>query len=174
MTKAALYYQVKNKEEILFQCHLRSLEIAMEGLAIARARSDEPGERRRIALRQYVERSTDQLTAMVALLDEGALSPALHAAVIQKRDTYERGFRGLIEDGIAAGAFVACDAKLVGFAILGAVNWIYTWCDPEGERSGAEVAEAIVGYLVRGPLRSPAETMYPVAAAFLGPPRGSA
>jgi AcrR family transcriptional regulator len=167
VTKAALYYHVKSKEEVLFQCHLRSLEIAMEGIAVARAQTDDPGERVRVALRHYVERITDQLTATVALLDEGALSPALHARVIQERDAYEREFRRLIEDGIDAGAFVPCDPKLVGFAMLGAVNWIYKWFDPQGERSGAEVAEVIVDYLVRGLLRAPADPLHAARAASL-------
>lgn len=156
VTKAALYYHVRSKEDVLFQCHLRSIEIAMEGMALARERTTAPDERLRISLRHYMERMTDQLTATVALLDEGALSPAVHRRLVQKRDAYERELRALLEAGVAAGTFVACDPKLIGLAILGAMNWIPKWFDPDGPRTGAEVAGAFADYLVRGLLRAPA------------------
>ncbi len=153
VTKAALYYHVRSKEDVMFQCHLRSLEIATDGLALARERATSPDERLRIALQYYVERMTDQLTATVALLDEGALSPALHRRLVQKRDAYEHALRAILEDGIAAGTFIACDPKLIGLAILGAVNWIPKWFDADGPCSGAEVAKVFADYLVRGLLR---------------------
>lgn len=155
VTKAALYYHVKSKEEVLFLCHLRSLEIAKEGLDLARARSGDVAERLRIALRHYVQRMTDQLTASVALLDDGAISPVLQRRLIDKRDAYERELRALIEDGIADGTFQPCVTKLIGFAILGAVNWIPKWFDSEGACSGAEVADIFADYLVRGLLARP-------------------
>jgi TetR/AcrR family transcriptional regulator len=156
VTKAALYYHVKSKEEVLFLCHLRSLEIAKEGLDLARARSADVAERLRIALRHYVQRMTDQLTASVALLEDGAISPSLQRRLIEKRDAYERELRALIEAGIADGTFRPCSTKLVGFAILGAVNWIPKWFDPAGPCSGAEVADIFADYLVRGMLARPA------------------
>jgi len=169
VTKAALYYHVRSKEDVLFQCHLRSLEIAMEGMALARERTTAPDERLRLALRHYMERMTDQLTATVVLLDEGALSPVLHRRLVQKRDAFERELRALLEDGVAAGTFVACDPKLIGLAILGAINWIPKWFDPDGPRSGAEVADVFADYLVRGLLHEPARANGAGAGAFASP-----
>ena len=169
VTKAALYYHVRSKEEVLFRCHLRSLEIAMEGMALARERTTAPDERLRITLRHYLQRMTDQLTATVALLDEGVLSPVLHRRLVRKRDAFERELRAILEDGVAAGTFVACNPKLIGFAMLGAINWIPKWFDPDGPCSGAEVAEAFADYLVRGLLHEPARTNGAGAGAFPTP-----
>jgi TetR/AcrR family transcriptional regulator len=150
VTKAALYYYVKSKEELLYQCHQASLDIGIEGIRQAIAKASTPDEQLRIALAYYIEGMTDQLTGTVVLLDEGALSPRRHRRIIERRDEYERMLRKLIEEGIAAGVFTACDPKLVGFAILGAMNWIPKWYTPTGERSAKEIAEAFSAYLVRG------------------------
>src|SRR3990172_5926544 len=130
VTKAALYYHVKNKEELLFQCHQLALDIGMEGMA-------------------------DQLTGTVVLLEQGALSPRHHRQIVRGRDEYEQALRTLIAGGIAAGVFVPCDPKLVGFAILGAVHWIPKWYNPAGPTPAPEIAEAFAAYLVRGLTKQP-------------------
>ena len=53
-----------------------------------------------------------------------ALTPAHLKTIIGRRDCVDRGMRRIIADGIATGAFGDRDAKLLSFAILGAVNWI--------------------------------------------------
>jgi len=57
--------------------------------------------------------------------------------------------------GVAAGVFVPCDPKLVGFAILGAVHWIPKWYNPAGPSPAREIAEAFAAYLVRGLTKQP-------------------
>ncbi len=155
VTKAALYYHVRSKEELLFQCHLRSIEIAMDGLREARARASAPDEQLAIVLRRYIEGMTDELNATVILLDEGALSPRLHRRLVDKRDECEREVRRIIRDGIERRVFVRCDPKLVGFAILGAMNWVPKWFDPNGALDGKTIAATFADYLVRGLLRRP-------------------
>jgi hypothetical protein len=47
--------------------------------------------------------------------------------VIAGRDEYERQLREIIARGVRDGVFVPCDPRLVGFALLGAENWIPKW-----------------------------------------------
>jgi hypothetical protein len=49
-----------------------------------------------------------------------------------------------------AGVFAPGDAKLVTFAVLGAVNWIPRWFDPRGPASSEEIGRAFAEYLVAG------------------------
>ena len=62
--------------------------------------------------------------------------------------------RRVIEDGVATGVFGSLDAKLLSFAILGAVNWIPRWYQPNGPASSQEIADQFADYLVGG-LRRP-------------------
>lgn len=164
VTKAALYYYVQSKEEILFQCHQRSLDIGMEGIRQALSRSSAPDEQLKIAIAYYIEGMTDQLRGTAVLLDEGALSPPRHRQIIARRDEYERMLRRIMEEGIAAGVFVPCDPKLVGFAILGAMNWIPKWYDPSGKCSAEEIAEAFSSYLVRALQKRPSIDALPATS----------
>jgi TetR/AcrR family transcriptional regulator len=150
VSKAALYYHVKSKEDIVFRCYQRVLDLGMEGLDHAHSRAASPDEELTMALRYYIKGLTDQWSGAVALLGERALSPRQHARILRRRDEYERRLRDIIGKGITAGVFMPYDPKLVGFAILGAVNWILKWYDPAGGRSAKEIAEMLSSYLVRG------------------------
>lgn len=161
--KAALYYYVKNKEELLFQCHLAAVDIGMEGFRRALAQPGTPDEHLRTALAYYIEEMADQLKGTVVLLEDGALSPHLHARIVERRDEYERTLRQVIADGVAAGIFVACDPKTVAFAVLGAIHWIPKWYRQGGPCSAKEIAETFSAYLVRGLQKRP-------ALEFLSPP----
>ncbi|MBI2525845.1 MAG: TetR/AcrR family transcriptional regulator [Candidatus Rokubacteria bacterium] len=155
VTKAALYYHVKNKEELLFQCHQLALDIGMEGFHLALAQPGPPDEQLRAALAHYIEGMADQLKGTVVLLEQGALSPPHHRRIVRGRDEYEQALRRMIAAGITAGVFVPCDPKLVGFAILGAVHWIPKWYHPAGPSPAREIAEAFATYLVRGLTKQP-------------------
>ncbi len=150
VTKAALYYHVKSKEDIVFRCYQRVLDLGMEGLDHAHAQAASPEEELTLALRYYIKGLTDQWSGAVVLLGERALSPRQHARILRRRDEYERRIRDIIRKGITAGVFMPYDPQLVGFAILGAVNWILKWYNPGGERSAKEIAEVLSSYLVRG------------------------
>jgi TetR/AcrR family transcriptional regulator len=155
VTKAALYYHVESKEELLFRCGKLPFEIGLEGIRRAREQARAPDEQLRLALACYIEGMTDQLGGSVVILEEGALSAAHDREVKAGRDAYERQLREIIARGVAEEVFEPCDPRVIGFAILGAMNWIPRWFRPEGDRSGKEIAEALSSYLVRGLLRNP-------------------
>ena len=49
-----------------------------------------------------------------------------------------------------AGAFGQTDAKLLSFAILGAVNWIPRWYSPDGPTSSQVIADTFADFLIAG------------------------
>lgn len=152
VSKAALYYHVSSKEELLFECCRVPIEIALGGLRRARLECEAPDEQLRRALASYITAMTDQLRGSVVLREDGALSPEHQQAVRAGRDAYEGELVEIIERGMAEKLFAAGDARLVTFALLGAMNWIPRWFRPDGRCSGEEVAAAFSTYLVRGML----------------------
>ena len=155
MTKPALYYYVKSKSDVLFQCHQKALDIAMDAVRNALASAPRPDEQLRLVFTRYIESMTDELSGLVVLLYEGALSPELHKRILEQRDAYEGALRQIVDAGIAQGVFAPCDSKVVVFAILGALNWISRWYDPSGPARAEEIAETFSWYLVRGLERFP-------------------
>src|SRR6266851_7607530 len=147
MKKGNLYYYFKNKEEILFACHQYSLDRLMELLAAIEQRDLTPDEKLRQLIIAFVHTILDELHGTALFLDLEALSPAHLKAVIVRRDRFDQGMRQIVEQGIASGLFGATDAKLLSFAILGAVNWIPRWFDPAGPATSQQIADRFADYL---------------------------
>ncbi|HKF66407.1 MAG TPA: TetR/AcrR family transcriptional regulator [Vicinamibacterales bacterium] len=150
MKKGNLYYYFKNKEEILFACHEYSHDRLQELLDEA-VRSTAPAEAKlRRLITGAVHVILDELHGTALLLDLEALSPAHLKAVVHRRDRFDRGMRLIIEEGMATGAFAPGDPKLLGFAMLGALNWISRWFNPGGPSSSEDIATRFADYLIAG------------------------
>jgi AcrR family transcriptional regulator len=150
MKKGNLYYYFKNKEEILFACHEYSHDRLQELLDDA-VRSTAPAEAKlRRLITGAVHVILDELHGTALLLDLEALSPAHLKAVVHRRDRFDRGMRLIIEEGMATAAFAPGDPKLLGFAMLGALNWISRWFNPSGPSSSDEIATRFADYLIAG------------------------
>src|SRR5215813_4177400 len=153
MKKGNLYYYFRSKEEILFACHEYSHDRLQE-LLDQTVRSTAPPEAKlRKLIRAAVHVILDELHGTALLIDLEALTPAHRRAVIHRRDRFDHGLRLIIEEGMATAAFKPGDSKLVGFAMLGALNWIARWFNAAGPSTSEEVATRFADYLIGG-LRS--------------------
>jgi AcrR family transcriptional regulator len=155
MNKGNLYYYFRNKEEILFACHQYSLDRILDLLDEIDAGNERADMKLRRLIVAFVHTILDELHGTTLFIDLEALSPAHLKIVIARRDLVDRGLRQMIGDGVATGLFAEIDAKLMSFAILGAVNWIPRWFRPEGPANSDEIAERFADFLVAG-LRSAA------------------
>ena len=173
LTKPALYYYVKNKEDLLFQCHQKALDIAIGAVDTALAEAQTPDDQLRLVLTRYIEGMTDVLSGFVVVLYEEVLSPPLHTQILERRDQYEGKVRKIIERGSASGVFVRCDPKLIAFVILGALTWIPRWYQPDGAATSKEIAATFAEYVVRGLQRRPASDTIGDASPVIPERRGA-
>ena len=153
MTKGNLYYYFKNKEEILFACHDYSLDLLLKLMADVQAESSSPEAKLRRLVLAFVHLILDELHASALTLDPEALSPPLLKKVIAKRDEFDHGIREIIQQGIDQEVFRTGDPKLIEFAMMGAVNWIPKWFDPQGPAKSDQIGDAFADYLVGGLLK---------------------
>jgi AcrR family transcriptional regulator len=154
MKKGNLYYYFRNKEDILFACHQYSLDRLHELLEETERSGLPPEDKLRRLIVSFVQTILDELHGTALFLDLEALSPSHLKKVILRRDRFDRGIRGVLEEGMASGVFTRSDPKLLTFAILGAVNWIPRWFDPKGSASSQEIADRFADYLIAGLRRS--------------------
>ena len=150
MTKGNLYYYFRDKEEILFFCHDYSLDILLDILARTEKARGTAEQKLRTLLAAFVHMIIDELHGTALTLDLHALSPRLLRRVIRKRDRFDRAIRRLVQQGMDEGLFARGDAKLLTFAMLGAVNWIPRWYDPRGVARSDEIAATFADFLVSG------------------------
>lgn len=153
LTPGALYHYFENKSELLYFCQEYSVGRLLErARQVLRIKTSWQGKLRALI--------TDQVLCMLDELNGSAAHIEFHALpgpklekIIAKRDRYEAIVRQVIAGGVKAREFVPCDPKMVGLAILGAVNWAARWYRPDGPRKPEEIATLFSNYLVRGILR---------------------
>lgn len=145
-----LYYYFKGRHEILLFCQERTLERLLAAVKTAGSLSGSRAGRLRSVLSAHVHCMLDELEGATAHLEVEALPEDMRAAIMQKRDAYERAVRALVAEGVKAGEFAPGDPALVTRAMLGAVNWTARWYRHDGAQSVAEIADSLADYLVRG------------------------
>jgi AcrR family transcriptional regulator len=153
MTKGNLYYYFKNKEEILYACHDYSLDVLLGLMAQVQADASRPDDKLRKLILAFIHVMLDELQGTALTLDLQALSPPLLKRIIAKRDRFDHGMRQIIQQGIDDGLFRPGDPKMIGFAMMGAVNWITKWFDPAGPMSSEDIGQRFADYLVGGLLQ---------------------
>lgn len=151
ITKPALYYYFKNKEEILVECYRAGI-VDIENLLKETSENQGTGLRK---LFMYVETYTVVLVSgdfgrCLAMLDETELSPATRREVRNMKRRLDSTVRGYLEEGLEDGSIGPCDIKLISFAIAGAINWVGTWYKPEGSLTPLEIATEYARFLTRG------------------------
>jgi len=150
LSVANLYHHFSGKDEILFFCQDRSLDLMLAAVAEARRLPGAPSTRLRHVLRAHADAVLDEVEGTVAHVATEALSDPLRRRIVAKRDRYERAMRELVGACVANREAVNGDVAVLTRAMLGALNWTATWFRPDGERSAAAVAETIASYLIRG------------------------
>ena len=153
MTKGNLYYYFRNKEEILYACHDYSLDVLLGLMRDVQGDGSRADDKLRRLILAFVHLMLDELQGTALTLDLQALSPSLQRRIIAKRDRFDRGLREIIQQGIDQGRFRPGDPKMIGFAIMGAVNWITKWFDPAGPMTSDQIGQRFADHLVGGLLR---------------------
>jgi hypothetical protein len=93
---------------------------------------------------------TEKLEGSPLAFEGPALSPERRAEIIEGRDRYEAVLRGLVASGVESGELRPVEPKIAVFAILGAINWIARWYDPEGDVDSRELGEDFADLLIEG------------------------
>lgn len=145
-----LYHYFRGKEDLLFFCQDATLDRLLEHLDAARRATGPVAGRLVGLLAAHLEELLGGLDGGLAHLELEAVDDDRRAALIEKRDRYERGLRRLMRTGVREGAFVDGDDGVRTRAILGALNWTARWYRPEGRRSPKAVAREMTAYLLRG------------------------
>ncbi|WP_242098541.1 TetR/AcrR family transcriptional regulator [Sphingomonas sp. CROZ-RG-20F-R02-07] len=150
VTKAALYYYVKSKQDILFECHVISNDLADQASAIALQAKGTGFDRMVLLARTYIDLLVGEAGTLAVLTEFDALEPHNRKVIAARRARFDRTLRELLEEGMKDGSVRRLDPKLTVFFFLGAVNWMTRWFDPGGERTGQQVSDTFVDLLSQG------------------------
>jgi AcrR family transcriptional regulator len=156
---AAIYHWYASKEEILVSLQDDFMERLTERVVGAVERQERPALRLAAAVREHVVfHGLHTRAAFVTDSEIRALTEGPRAALIAKRDEYQRMFGEMIRDGIREGTLRTSDVHVATYAILLQCTGVALWFDQSGPLSLDQVAELHVE-LVLGSLQAPAEVI---------------
>lgn len=150
VTKPALYYYFKNKQELIYECHELMMRIGDQVLQDAIASEATGYVRITTFIKNYLALLTDQFGAPAILHDFSAMTPSDQKKIVLRRRRFNQQLRQILEDGIRDGSISPCDSKLAVFWFMGAVSSIPQWYRTDGSLHGVQIADAFIGFLSNG------------------------
>jgi len=124
-TKTAIYYYVKNKNDLLYHTYMRSLDEIDQATRDA----EDKGANGLDKLCEYVQSKAFVHPEASALLNEiDAVEDLKRRAELRKRlQGANKRIAIWIEEGMEDGSIAPCEPDLAGRFIMGAFNWMPRW-----------------------------------------------
>ena len=127
LTDAALYYYVKNKEELVYQCYLRAAELGREALDRAVAEGATGLQQARLYIRYHVDIMVGDRGPVAIMSEIPSLKAGHRDDVLAISRRHSLAFEKILSRGIEDRSITPLDVRMTGNAIMGAINWIPKW-----------------------------------------------
>ena len=127
LTDAALYYYVRNKQELVYLCYLRAADVGREAMQRAIGEGENGLDTVRRYLRYHIEYMVGDQGPIAIMSEIPSLKPEHREEVLELSRKHSAEFEALLERGIADGSIQPCDVRMTGNAIMGSLNWIPKW-----------------------------------------------
>jgi AcrR family transcriptional regulator len=172
LTRAALYYYVKDRQDLVLQCYRRACGQAAGDIAAARAAPGTGLDR----LLGFVRLALDPDREPAAVLSEiDYLTGEAHGEIAAAQAANVEALRALIRGGVADESIRPCDDEAIAQAVLGTIAWIplsVEWLEGADPSYRARTVQALVDLLTDGNASDPAYEFVPPISieAFFAPP----
>ncbi|MFB3078628.1 MAG: TetR/AcrR family transcriptional regulator, partial [Lysobacterales bacterium] len=131
LTKTSLYYYVKTKEELIYQCYVAALEHLMVSLDAIEERHASGLDRIQAVLRAHFddwrEAQEGRRSHTAALLEIASLKDQHREDVEQRYILMFKRLRQYLRDGIAEGSVRRCESSATTLGLIGSMQWSFNW-----------------------------------------------
>ncbi len=131
LTKTSLYYYVKTKEELIYQCYLASLDTIMAGLDDIERELDSGLERMQAIMRRHFnhwrEAQEGRSNHTAALLEIASLKDQHREHVEQRYTVMFLRMRQFIRDGIKDGSIRPIESSAATLGLIGSMQWSFNY-----------------------------------------------
>jgi AcrR family transcriptional regulator len=151
ITKAGLYHYIHGKTQLLFDIMQYGLdqldrEVAQPAMEIADAET-----RLRFMISMHARIVTRGHGAVTILVDEArALSPSQNRKITRRKRDYLDFLRATLNELAREGKLRGVNVTVAAFSLLGMINWLSRWYQPDGALNEEEIAEQLVDIALNG------------------------
>lgn len=147
MTPGNLYHYFKSKEELAYQCYLKSCEVRRSQLAIA----DDPALSGLKRIEEFFRQILVEGQSRTAILGEiGALKPEWASRVRRLQRENTAAIQRIVAAGVEDGSIRTTNPFLAGIGLLGIVEWISFWFTNRLPYSRAEATDIMLDVILNG------------------------
>lgn len=152
LLKGSLYYYMANKEEVLYEI-IRSYHEETRAYFDEIVALDVPTIDK---LRRFIETETahtahHRVKSSLFFTEWRSLSEERRRSIIVERDRHDDFVRDCIVDAQAAGDFrPEINPRVAANGILGMVNSVYQWYDPDGPQTAEEIGREFADLIIDG------------------------
>ena len=151
VSKPFLYYYLKDKEDILYQCSRVATEQLHALLDKVRLADVNGWERLEMLFRGYAGvMTTDFGICLIRSTAPGSMRPESREKLWFGRRRLNHEVERIIAQGMADGSIRSCDPKKLSFAMFGAFNWMTFWYRPDGPQKPEAIADYFLDIFARG------------------------
>ncbi len=149
--RGSLYHYIESKEGLLYELMELGVRTLLEQVRPIVESDLPPDEKLARLVRQHTVTIAQHPDFMAVFLHElKALSPPRRERILAYRREYENLVRQVIAEGVTQGLFRPLNERMVTFALLGMVNWVYQWYSPDGELTAEEIGSIFADVVLRG------------------------
>ena len=150
VTKTALYYYFKNKEQLLYECMKLTYNCGQTARLEAEALDASAFDKLQFLYKRFIVLLMEERGVYTTMTNIRALPEDAQNELLDRRRQLDRYSRMLIEKAIEEGAVRPTDVRLTSNFLLGAVNWILRWHTETNEMSPEEASEHFLDLLMNG------------------------
>ncbi|MAM59862.1 TetR/AcrR family transcriptional regulator [Hydrocarboniclastica marina] len=157
MLPGSLYYRYSTKETLLVELMRRGVGLVTAEVEMAYADSDDPVQQLRFCINAHLRALlVDPDTVYALLFEWRSLGPEAREEIVALRDQYESLWAEILAVMIEKGVIKKnVDSRLLRLIGFGALNWVATWFDPNGDHSLEAIGDfvwqiAIGGVITKG------------------------
>ncbi|MDZ7839606.1 MAG: TetR/AcrR family transcriptional regulator [Gammaproteobacteria bacterium] len=149
LTTASLYYHVTGKQELLLHVLATGMAEFLNRLEEIAAQEIDPREKLRLAIDNHLSFVLSKKQAVAVFLRERRFLESPYKEQYQQAvDRYDVLFTEIVSKCMAQGAIPSGDPTLIRLGILGMINWIVEWYQPDGRLKEDEIRLAFTGIIV--------------------------
>lgn len=142
LSLSTIYHYVGSKEDLLLAIATKAMEDLRSAAEEALAGATTPSQRLRALVEAHVfVHGRDRLEALVSDTELRAFSEPERKGAVKLRDRYEGLWQQVLDEGVAAGEFVAEDTRLIRLGLLQMCTGVAYWYSPAGDRSLEHIAK---------------------------------
>ncbi len=151
VTKKALYYYIKNKQEILKEIFLQWGDVQEWAIDRAEKEGKDGLERLSLYAKYYVSRVLETLTPMDRVIGElSSLEEVDVRQIKNRRKDLDKRLASFHDQAIHDGIAAYQDSSIVIKVINGALDWMFKWYRPTGPRPLGEEIAAVMSVILSG------------------------